>query len=101
MFEQGTPAEWFTGSGWYVRNVVWACIAGLLLSGTLNLLSNHGHTPRYHMLFGIKFLLVPHVFAVALLSTKPDNPRRFRMLAGAAISGVAIIVISAYLRRIF
>jgi hypothetical protein len=53
------------------------------------------------MLLGIKLLLVMHVFAVAILISRPHNPRRARMMAGAAISGLAIIAISAYLRHIF
>ena len=83
------------------RPLVLAAILGLSLSGTYNILSNPGHTPRYHMLLGIKLLLVLHVFAVALLVTKPKSPRRGRMMTGTLISGLAIIVISAYLRRIF
>jgi hypothetical protein len=38
---------------------------------------------------------------VMLLSTQPHAKRRARMMAGAAISGLVIIAISAYLRRIF
>jgi len=83
------------------RPLVFTAMGALLISGTYNILSNLGHTPLYHMLLGIKLLLVMHVFAVALLITRPHNPRRPRMMAGAAISGLAIIAISAYLRHIF
>ena len=83
------------------RPLVFTAMGGLLISGTYNILTNLGHTPLYHMLLGIKFLLVLHVFAVAILITRPHNPRRARMMAGAAISGLAIIAISAYLRHIF
>jgi hypothetical protein len=41
------------------------------------------------------------VFAVAILVVQPHRPRRVRMMAGTAISGLVIIAISAYLRRIF
>src|SRR5215472_11161748 len=58
------------------RPWVLTAIAGLVLSGTYNLLSTPGHSARYHTLLGIKFLLVLHVFAVALLIVKPANPRR-------------------------
>ena len=47
------------------RPLVLAAIAGLLVSGIYNILSNPGHTVKYHMLLGIKLLLVMHVFAVA------------------------------------
>jgi len=83
------------------RPIVLAAIAGLILSGTYNLLTNPGHTPKYHMMFGIKILLALHVFAVAILITQPVNPRRGRMMSGTLISGLIILAISAYLRRIF
>jgi putative copper export protein len=83
------------------RPLVLTAIVGLIVSGTYNLLTNPGHTPKYHMLLGIKLLLVLHVFAVALLITQPKNPRRARMMTGTLISGLIILAISAYLRRIF
>jgi uncharacterized membrane protein len=83
------------------RPLVFTAMGGLLISGTYNILTNLGHTPLYHMLLGIKFLLVMHVFAVAILIARPHNKRRARMMAGAAISGLGIIAISAYLRHIF
>jgi uncharacterized membrane protein len=88
------------------RRLVWAASLGVILSGLYNFLAAPGHTARYHMLFGIKMLLVGHVLAAAFLATRPvsspdQGTRRPRMLAGAAISGLIIILISAYLRRIF
>jgi uncharacterized membrane protein len=83
------------------RPLVFAAMAGLLISGTYNMLTNLGHTPLYHMLLGVKLLLAMHVFAVAILISSPHNPRRPRMMAGAAVSGLAIIAIAAYLRHIF
>jgi hypothetical protein len=85
----------------HYRPLVIAAMLGLILSGTYNLLTNPGHTPKYHMIFGIKILLVLHVFAVALLITQPKNPKRARMMTGTLISGLIILAISAYLRRIF
>jgi uncharacterized membrane protein len=87
-------------AGFY-RPLVFSAMAALLISGMYNILSNPGHTSLYHMLLGIKLLLAMHVFAVAILIARPHNPRRARMMAGAAISGLAIIAISAYLRHIF
>jgi putative copper export protein len=83
------------------RPLVVAAMIGLIVSGTYNLLTNPGHTPKYHMLLGIKLMLVLHVFAVAMLITQPKNPRRARMMTGTLISGLIILAISAYLRRIF
>jgi hypothetical protein len=83
------------------RPVVFVAIAGLLVSGLYNILSSPGHTVRYHIVLGIKLLLVAHVFAVSLLIVRPHNPRRARMMTGAFISGLIIVLISVYLRRIF
>jgi hypothetical protein len=52
------------------------------------------------MMFGIKFLLGLHVFAIALLvgRTGVDEAKRARMLGGAMYSGLAVAALSAYLR---
>lgn len=83
------------------RPWVFLSVAGLLFSGSINYLATPGHTRFYHMLFGIKLLLAAHVIAVAILIVRPDNPRRTRMVTGVMISGLAILAISAWLRRIF
>jgi len=83
------------------RPMVLTAICGLIVSGTYNILTNPGHTVIYHMLLGIKLMLVLHVFAVAFLVTQARNPRRARMMTGVIISGLIILAISAYLRRIF
>jgi cytochrome bd-type quinol oxidase subunit 2 len=83
------------------RPLVAASIAGLVLSGVYNILSNPGHSVQYHMFLGIKLLLVMHVFAVSWLIVQPNNQRRGRMMTGALISGLIIIAISAYLRHNF
>jgi hypothetical protein len=79
------------------KPAVMLSMAGLLISGIYNLLFTGRHTPRFHMVFGIKMLLVLHVFAVALLATRPDNPRRARQLTGVAISGAVIVILSVVL----
>jgi uncharacterized membrane protein len=83
------------------RPLVYTAILGLVLSGTFNLLTNPGHRPFYHMLLGIKLLLAAHVFAAAFLVAQPKNPRRVRQMTGILVSGLAILLISAWLRRIF
>ena len=57
---------------------------------------------EYHMLFGVKFLLVLHIAAVSILLVKPATTpeKRARMLQGLAVSGILVIVISAALRAI-
>ena len=83
------------------RRIVLAAIAGLLLSGAYNILSNVGHSTHYKIVFGIKLVLVAHLFAAALAACRPHHPRRARVLAGGAVSGFLVIAISAYLRHIF
>jgi putative copper export protein len=89
------------------RFLIYCAIAGLLVSGLFNLLSHPGHTRYYHMWFGVKFLLALHVFASAALAVRmaPATPQaaaqRLRRMTGAFISGLIIIFISAYLRRIY
>jgi uncharacterized membrane protein len=85
----------------HFKPVVYAAVAALVLSGLYNILAHPGHSMPYYVLLGIKLLLALHVFAVMLLGVQRNNKRRVRMMAGAAFSGLAIIAISAYLRRNF
>ena len=77
-----------------------AAVAGLLLSGLYNLLSKAAVPKGYHMIFGIKFLLALHVFAMAFLVGRPgvEAGKRQRRLTGMVISGILILALSAYLR---
>lgn len=89
------------------RPLVYSAIVGLLVSGTYTLLTHRGHTPYYHMWFGIKILLVLHVFAASVLAVRPapagaaSEAKRARRITGVVLSGLLIILISAYLRRIY
>ncbi|MGA1995464.1 MAG: hypothetical protein ABSH45_06750 [Bryobacteraceae bacterium] len=83
------------------RRIALAAMAGLVLSGLYNILSNTGHSTRYKILLGIKLLLVAHIFSAALTACRPHHPRRTRLLAGGAVSGFVVIAISSYLRHIF
>ena len=76
-------------------------MAALILSGAYNLITTPGHTTTYRIVLAVKLLLVAHVFAAGMLAVRPNNPRRARQMTGAFISGFLIILISAYLRRIF
>ena len=82
------------------RPLVFAAMAGLLISGIFNLYTKKGSSILYQSLLGVKFMLVLHIFAVAILIVRPANPRRARMMTGAAISGAIVILISTYLGRI-
>ncbi len=83
------------------RPWLWTAVVAVILSGIYNILATPGHSTRYHVLLGVKLLLVAHVLAAGILSVRPHNPRRARQMTGAFISGFIIILISAYLRRIF
>ena len=87
-------------TGLYFRPLVISAITALVISGLYNLLTGPVRPKLYHILLGIKLLLALHVFTVAILATRKSNPRRRRMMAGTAISGMIIVLISAYLRRI-
>ena len=82
------------------RPILFTAIALLVLSGTYNFVYKSPRTVLYHALFGIKILLALHVFVVTILATGPNNPRRARQMLGVAISGVVIILISAFLKGI-
>ncbi len=82
------------------RPLAIAAMAGLLISGIYRFLIVPVHRPLYQMLFGIKMLLVLHVFAVSVLIVKPQNPRRTRMMTGVIISGLVIILLSAWLSQL-
>jgi uncharacterized membrane protein len=80
------------------RPWVFAAIAGVLITGIYNFIHRPVKTPTFHILFGIKMLLVLHVFAVWGIAAKPDNPKRWRQLTGVVASGILILIISAAFR---
>ncbi len=82
------------------RPVAWTAIAAILASGLYNLLTKESLPPGYHMVFGIKMLLVLHIFAVGLMAATPafEDAKRVRMMKGTAISGMVVILLSACLR---
>ena len=88
------------GAAAHFRPVVYAAMATLVVSGIFNYLTKGPMSTPYHILFGIKILLVLHVLSVLILATAKDNARRGRQLFGAAVSGVIIVLISAFLKGI-
>ena len=75
------------------KPMAYAAIGGILISGTYNFLSKPAYPPHYHMWFGIKILLVLHIFAATILYRG-----KTRALTGIVISGAVVIAISAWLR---
>jgi Co/Zn/Cd efflux system component len=83
------------------RPVVYASIVGLIVSGSYNYVMHMGHTRYYEMWFGIKILLALHVFAGAFLALRSDDAKSRRRMTGVILSGLAVILVAAYLRRIY
>jgi uncharacterized membrane protein len=86
------------GAAAHFRPVVYTAMVMLVLSGIFNYLTKGPMSTMYHMLIGIKLLLVLHVLSVLILATAKNNARRGRQLFGAAISGMTIVLISAFLK---
>jgi uncharacterized membrane protein len=80
------------------RRIVVVAIVCLTLSGVYTIVTHPGHSTFHNILLGVKLLLVAHIFASAILLTQPGNERRGRQMMSAAISGLIVIAISAYLR---
>lgn len=74
-------------------------IATLAASGFYNVLGKTNAPVIYWPLFGLKLLLALHIIAVSMLLGKAgvDEAKRARWMTGVAISGLAVMVISAYL----
>src|ERR1700722_14786073 len=77
------------------KPLAYAAIGGILISGTYNFLSKQAFPPHYHLWFGIKILLVLHIFAAIILYRG-----KVRSLTGIVISGAIVIAISGWLRWI-
>lgn len=80
-----------------------AAVLGLLLSGFYNYMRHataKDVPTMYHMIFGMKFLLALHVFAVGWLSLNRGNTKRARQITGVVISGLVIIALSGWMRML-
>lgn len=83
-----------------LRPILYTAIVTILISGLYNYLTKPSYPPHYHMVIGIKFLFVLHVFATSVLYTMPGavEAKRLRRLNWLIISGLIIVLISADLR---
>lgn len=84
------------------RSLLYIVLVAILGSGLYNYLTKPSYPPHYHMLIGIKFLFVLHIFSVTILYTIPGagEPKRKRWLTGLVFSGLVVIAISGVLRWI-
>lgn len=82
------------------RPILYTAILTILISGLYNYLTKASYPPHYHMVIGIKFLFVLHIFATSVLYTIPNanEGNRLRRLTWLVISGVIVLLISADLR---
>jgi len=97
-FGPDDPASDRAARAW--RPLFLAAALGVLISGIYNFLLKRGLTPAYHAVFGIKILLALHVLAAGFTATRAPNPKRRRQAAGAAITGLLILALSAVLRKL-
>jgi uncharacterized membrane protein len=82
------------------RPILYTAIVTILISGLYNYLTKPAYPPHYHMVIGIKFLVVLHIFATSVLYTIPNanEGNRLRRLTALVISGAIVVLISADLR---
>jgi len=92
-----------------LKPIALTAIAALFLTGAYNLyrvLDRGIVDSSYHAAFGLKFLLAFHLFAMLFLLSAPPSgdaardARRPRLALGAAISGLVILALGAYLRTL-
>ncbi len=91
-----------------LRPLAVTVIIALVASGSYNLFKviEGGVGASYHMVFTVKFLLATHVFAMLYLVAMPPSgdsardAKRPRLMLGAAISGLIILALGAYLRTL-
>jgi hypothetical protein len=87
------------------RTILFGIIGFSLLSGIYNFLQTP-HSRVYHIAFGIKMLLVLHIYATSVLwATSPYGDVNFagkgkHRLLSITIAGVLVVLISAYLRSL-
>jgi hypothetical protein len=96
------------GSQFRYRTTLFTLLSLIVVSGLYNFLSYAGpkHGQAYQMWFGIKMLLVAHMLASAILwATSPYGDvtvagKGKHRLFSIAVSGVIVVLISAYLRSL-
>jgi uncharacterized membrane protein len=84
------------------RPLLYTLIVTILGSGLYNYAARPSHALAYNVWFGIKLVLVLHIFAVGILYVSKDveESKRNRWLIGLVISGLIVIAISGCLRWI-
>lgn len=84
-----------------LRFLIWIPLGISFGSGVYNFMTKIVDVPKgYHMWFGIKMLLVMHIFAIYFLVGigRGDEKKHKRWAIGVAISSVLAICLGEYLR---
>jgi uncharacterized membrane protein len=88
------------------RTTLFTLLVLIVGSGLYNLLGGPKHTYEYQMWFGIKMLLVAHIAAASILwVTSPHGDvsvagKGKHRLVSIIVSGLLVVLISAYLRSL-
>lgn len=88
------------------RSTLYTLLILIVGSGLYNLLGGPKHSYTYQVWFGIKMLLVAHIISAAILwVTSPYGDvtvagKSKHRLVSIAISGLIVVLISAYLRSL-
>jgi hypothetical protein len=88
------------------RTSLFVLLVLVVFSGLYSFLTGPKHTSTWHMMFGIKMLLVLHILATAILwATSPYGDvavggKGKRRLASIVISGLLAILVASYLRHL-
>ena len=77
------------------KPVAYTAIGGILVSGIYNFVSKTAVSTNYQVWFGIKMLLVLHVFTTTIIYRG-----KTRLLTGIVVAGALIVAISGYLKWI-
>lgn len=94
--------KWEDAAAARIRTVGLIFITLAIVSGLYNLLNKVNLPKGYHMWFGIKMLFVLHILAITVLLGRAgvEPAKRARWASGLAVSGMIVLLISAYLRAI-
>ncbi len=88
------------------RGILYGLLVLIVGSGIYNLVTGPKHGEDYQIWFGVKMLLAAHFIATAILwSTSPYgdvsvNRKSKHRLISASISGLAIVLVAAYLKSL-
>ncbi len=82
------------------RNTLWLAMGTIFASGLYAFLTKSPYPKGYHMWFGIKFLMVLHIFTVTVLSSTsaPDAAKFQKRAFTAVITGFLIVAVANYMR---